>query len=179
MYEENYIIELARTSDIDKVEKLYDDLNDYLEVKVNYAGWRKGIYPTRETAINGIKNKSLFLLKSNNEILACVILDNKQDPAYSEINWEDDFAEHEVMVVHTLAVSPKYMKQGIAQRLLSFIKEYSSQLKMKAIRLDVATYNKPAVSLYEKHGYVYKGTVDLGLVNLDTVWFKVYELKLN
>lgn len=179
MYGENYRVELATIDDIDEIEKLYDDLNDYLEARINYAGWKKGIYPRRETAINGIKNEGLFVLRLGNKIVGSVVLDNNQDPAYSQINWKNNFSKKEIIVVHTLVVSPKYMKQGIGEKLLDFVWEYSSKLKMKAIRLDVASHNKPAISLYEKHGYKYKGTVDLELVNLDTVWFKVYELKLD
>ena len=38
--------------------------------------------------------------------------------------------------------------------------------------------NTPAIALYEKLGYTYIGTVDLGLKDLDRAWFKLYEYKL-
>lgn len=44
---------------IDELEKLYDNLNNYLELGTNYPGWAKGIYPIRETAVSGIQNNSL------------------------------------------------------------------------------------------------------------------------
>ncbi len=179
MDKDNYLIKLAAKDDLKEIVKLYGDLNDYLELEINYAGWKKNVYPTRETAIDAIKDESLFVLKLNDEIVGSIILNNKQDPAYLEINWKDNLSEKEIMVVHTFVVSPKYMKQGIGGKLLDFIKTYSIKLKMKAIRLDVAVQNIPAILLYEKHGYKYMGIVDLGLVNLDTVWFKVYELKLD
>nr|WP_321480069.1 hypothetical protein [uncultured Bacteroides sp.] len=38
-----------------------------------------------------------------------------------------------------------------------------------------ATINYPAISLYEKYGFEYMGTVDLGLGQYGLDWFKVYE----
>lgn len=178
MYKENYLVELAEMKDIGELEKLYNDLNDYLETGINYAGWKKGVYPSIDTVINRIRDRSLFVIKSNEEIVASVILNHKQDYAYSKINWVDNLTEKEILVVHTLVVSPKYMRQGIGDILLDFIKKYSLKLGIKSIRLDVEINNTPAISLYEKHGYKYKGTVDLGLVDLDAIWFRVYELKL-
>ena len=55
--------ELGKTSEIDELERLYDDLNDYLAKGINYPGWRKGIYPIRQDAANGIKNGNLFVAK--------------------------------------------------------------------------------------------------------------------
>ncbi|WP_280634056.1 hypothetical protein [Tissierella pigra] len=36
-------IKLGQANDIDKLEQLYNDLNDYLAKAVNYPGWLKGI----------------------------------------------------------------------------------------------------------------------------------------
>lgn len=58
---------------------------------------------------------------------------------------------------------------------MEFVKCYSKNLGMKAIRLDVSVENTPAIELYEKLGYKYIETVDLGLKDLDRVWFRLYE----
>ena len=42
--------EPGREADLDELGRLYDRLNEHLEQTVNYPGWRKGIYPVRETA---------------------------------------------------------------------------------------------------------------------------------
>jgi len=53
-----------------------------------------------------------------------------------------------------------------------------SEQEIKTIRLDVSIHNTPAISLYEKCGYKYVGTVDLGLNIPELVWFKLYEIVL-
>ena len=43
-----FTIEPGTSADIDELEKLYDELNDYLAATTNYPGWIKGVYPVRE-----------------------------------------------------------------------------------------------------------------------------------
>lgn len=37
-----FIIESGSLTDIDELEKLYDELNDHLSATTNYPGWIKG-----------------------------------------------------------------------------------------------------------------------------------------
>ena len=39
-----FIIEPGTFADINELEKLYDELNDYLAGTISYPGWIKGIY---------------------------------------------------------------------------------------------------------------------------------------
>ena len=38
-----FVIESGTTADIDELEKLYDDLNEYLSATTNYPGWIEGV----------------------------------------------------------------------------------------------------------------------------------------
>ena len=55
------VIELGNETDIDELEQLYNDINDYLASTVNYPGWLKGVYPTREDAVKGVLNQTLYV----------------------------------------------------------------------------------------------------------------------
>lgn len=171
-------IRIATIEDLHDIEKLYDDLNKYLEEEVNYCGWKRGIYPTKETALLGIKNNSLYLLKIDEEIAGAVIIDQNQDKAYSNVDWNTEVDPDKIMVVHTLAINPKYMKCGVGYELMEFVKQYSRDLGKMSVRLDVSIENTPAINLYEKCGYDYIGTVELSFKGLDSVWFRLYELNL-
>ncbi|MDF2881389.1 MAG: acetyltransferase [Clostridiaceae bacterium] len=59
--------------------------------------------------------------------------------------------------------------------LMEFADEYSIKSKARSIRLDVYEKNIPAITLYEKCGFKYIDTVDLGLGNYGLDWFKLYE----
>lgn len=175
---QKYSIEKGTVNDIDELENLYNDLNDYLESGINYSGWKKGVYPVRETASIAIEENTLFVMKINNEIAGSIILNNNQESVYNKVTWGIEADDKEVMVLHTFVVSPKYMKNGIGKILMDFVRTYSIEQQVKTIRLDTSIHNIPAMSLYEKCGYKYVGTVDLGLNIPDLVWFKLYELVL-
>lgn len=174
----DYFLVKGTVNDIDELENLYDSLNDYFELGTNYPGWAKGLYPIRETAVNGIQNNSLFVLKINNVIAGSIILNHEPETAYAKVTWGIDADYKDVIVIHTLVVHPKYMKIGVGEKLMNFAKRYSIEQKIKTIRLDVSIHNTPAISLYEKCGYNYVETVDLGLNVPGLIWFKLYELAI-
>lgn len=164
--------------DVDELEQLYNELIDHLQTTTNYPCWVKDVYPTRETAEIGIGKNNLFILKVNNEIAGTIILNHEPEHGYDTAKWQIDAKEDEFFVIHTLAIHPKFLGQGIGFQLLQFAKEYAIQNKMKSIRLDVTVKNEPAIALYQKCGYQYIDTVDLGLNRPDLKWFKLFELVL-
>jgi hypothetical protein len=72
---------------LDEIENLYNAVNDFNKSNINYPGWKKGVYPVRETAIIGINNNGLFVLRLNNKILGTVILSNEPEIAYKDVTW--------------------------------------------------------------------------------------------
>ena len=168
-------IEVGELDDVDGLEQLYDELNDYLEKGVNYPGWIKGVYPIRQNAIDGVKNHNLYVAKNDGKIIGSIILSNEPEPEYYNAKWgfESDYSD--VFVIRTFAVHPEFMKFGVGKALMEFADEYSVKSQVKSIRLDVYEGNIPAIKLYEKCGFKYIDTVDLGLGNYGLDWFKLYE----
>lgn len=169
------VFDLGKATDIDELEELYNDLNDYLERNINYPGWKKGIYPAREDAINGVKNGNLYVAKHNGKIIGSIILNHEPELAYHEAKWgfESDYSD--VFVVHTFVVHPKFLNCGTGKALMTFSIEHSIKSQVKSIRLDVYEGNLPAIRLYEKYGFKYIDTVDLGLREYGLDWFRLYE----
>ena len=60
----NIKFEKGRIEDIDKLAELYDNLNDYLSANINYPGWIKGIYPTRQHAVEGVEGRNFVYGKN-------------------------------------------------------------------------------------------------------------------
>jgi ribosomal protein S18 acetylase RimI-like enzyme len=168
----------ATEEDLDEMESLYNSLHDHLQTNTNYPGWIRGVYPTRETAAVGINNNTLFLLKIKNEIAGSMILNHAPEDAYAKATWGIDINYENIIVIHSLAVHPKYSKRGIGKLLMDYAKTYSIEQKMKAIRLDVSIHNTPAIKLYEESGYQYVATIDLGLNIPNLIWFHFYEMIL-
>lgn len=167
--------DLGAEDEIDELEQLYNDLNDYLDKETNYPGWRKDAYPVRQNAIDGVKNGNLYVAKNDGKIIGTIILSNKPEPAYYKAKWEFESDYSDVIVIHTFAVHPKFLKCGVGKALIDFSIEHGVKLNARSIRLDVYEGNVPAIRLYEKCGFKYVDTVDLGLGNYGLDWFKLYE----
>lgn len=169
-------IQKADESHLDQLENLYNDLNDYLASTTNYPGWIKDIYPVRETALSALNDDNLFIALENGSIAGSIILNHEPEKAYDQAKWMIDSDYDKILVVRTLVVHPSFMKKNIATSLMEFTKEYAINQQIKAIRLDVSKTNSPAIKLYQKMGYEYRGTIDLGLPYKHLKWFEIYEM---
>ena len=169
------LFELGQVSDIDELEHLYDNLNDYLASHVNYAGWRKGVYPVRQTAEDAIAENTLYVAKYNNEIIGSVILSHKQEPAFEKVDWKVELEYEDIFVIYTFVVNPNYLKMGVGQALMQLAIDHSKTVGVKALRLDVYKGNMPAIKLYEKMGFEYIDEIDLGLGMYGLDLFKLYQ----
>ena len=56
-----------------------------------------------------------------------------------------------------LAVDPEYRRRGLADRLFDALAAYCRQVQIEMLFLEVRESNLPAVSLYEKQGFVTVG----------------------
>lgn len=171
----NTTIRLGTENDVEELAQLYDGLNDHLAATINYPGWKKGIYPIRETAVAGIGKESLYVAISGNKIIGSLILSHEPETAYLPVKWMKTLNYEEVLVIYTLAVHPDYLGKGVGQVLLNFATDFGKQSNIKSLRLDVNENNLPAISLYEKCGFQYIETVDLGLGKYNLHWFKLFE----
>ena len=165
--------------DINQLAELYDEVNDYLASTVNYPGWKKDIYPTKEDAEQGINEDCLYVATYHEEIVGSVILRHQPEPAYKTVTWPIDYTDEEIWVIYTFVVSPKYMGNQVGQQILQYVQEQGKELGLKALRLDVTENNTPAIKLYEKMGFKYIATVSLGLESYGLDWFKLYEKGLS
>lgn len=149
-------IRKAFEADLDAMERLYDEVNEHLEAHVNYPGWKKGAYPTRETAEKALEGDCLYVACESSEgeekILGTIVL--RQEP-YLEADWGVKLSEEEVFILHTFAVHPQALHKGIGRELLAFALKRAGELGGKAVRLDVNENNVPAIRLYEEFGFEY------------------------
>lgn len=169
------IIEKGKIDDIDEIEALYNELNDALKQGINYPGWKKGVYPVRENAVKGISENNLYVVKINNKIVGSLILNHEPEQGYETVKWLCDAEYNKIFVIRTFIVHPQYFKKGIGMKMMNFAEETARISKMSSMRLDVFENNIPAIKLYEKYGFQYIDTIDLGLGEYGLDWFRVYE----
>lgn len=171
-------IRLAAFSKIDQINKLYEDLCDYLSDNHNYPGWRKGIYPTYQDALAGFKEQALYVAVDAEKVVGSIVLRHLPEEGYKQVEWltENDYSK--IYVVYTLAVHPNYLRCGVGEVLLDFAERKAKEEKCLSIRLDVVKGNIPAEKLYQKCGFQYIDTVSLGYEEYGLPWYDLYEKKL-
>ena len=171
----NIIIKAADKHDIDEIERLYNDLNDYLAVHENGPRWKNGVYPLREHAEEALSNGTLYVAEKKKKIAGTVVYSREQGDVYRQISWQIAF-DVPVIVICKLAVHPDYLGCGVAKSLLNYATLLGKEQGIKAIRLDTYEENFPAIKLYETCGFKYMGRIDLGLEKIYGLkWYKVYE----
>ena len=105
-----FTIEPGTSADIDELEKLYDELNDYLAATTNYPGWIKGVYPVREDAVAGVNDETLYVARYDGRIVGSVILNHQPEKAYENVKWKIELNYSHIFVIHTFVVHPSFLK---------------------------------------------------------------------
>ncbi len=165
----------ATESDLDDIEKLYEDICVHLETHKNYPGWKKGIYPNRSDAEKGVRADALYIARNGSKTAGSMVLKHQPEEGYKNGSWltEDDYRH--IYVVYTLAVHPDFLKCGVGTELLMFAERVARKEQCISIRLDVVKDNIPAEQLYQKCGYQFIGTVSLGYEAYGLPWYNLYE----
>ena len=171
----NIHIRKATECDLDSIARLYDELNDHLAAHTNYPGWRKGSYPLRQDAEEGLAGDTLYIAEIDGKIAGTVMYLRTQDPAYKTVGWQLPF-DVPVIALHILAVHPNYQGRGVGRALMDYAETLARETGVLAVRLDTHEGNAPACRLYEACGYSMRGLVDLGLEEkYGLKWYKTYE----
>ncbi len=173
-------IEKATLGDLAEVSALYDDVADALEHSpINWAGWRKGVYPTHIDAEAALPEGTLYILRDEQgAIAATAILNHEQPEPYLALPWPIAATGERVAVVHTFMTRPNSLRRGFGAQMLSQLHELARKQGCCCVRLDTYQHNAPAKALYEKLGYRRVGLVDLGFGAYGLDWYQCYELPL-
>jgi ribosomal protein S18 acetylase RimI-like enzyme len=114
-------------------------------------------YPNGIVIGNDLRNKNLFGLVKDGQVLAAVVLDTKQSSKYAALKWNDESGES--ACIHRLAVRPECQGKGLGKQMLQFAEHLARKQGNTSIRLDVYTGNPGAVSMYSRAGYRQVGEV--------------------
>lgn len=133
-------------------------------------------YPTIEIIAADIEKDELFCLEEEGQLKAIIVLNEIQDPEYAEMNWLTD-AESKNLVVHRLAVDPKFQGQGLARRMMDFAENFAKEHAYDSIRLDTFSQNLRNQRFYTNRNYTKVGEVYLSY--RDDFPYYCYELMLS
>lgn len=158
------MIRQAVITDLNNIEKGYQEHFLYEKKHGAYTVFQEGVYPTRRDAKKALLNETLYVYEENGVVMGSIILDGLQPDEYRKIDWPSHAADEKVRVIHLLMVRPWAAGKGIGSALINFAVEMAKQDSCTVVRLDTGEQNIPAVSLYKKMGFqlVSKSSMKVG-----------------
>ncbi len=172
------MIRKAVSSDIDLVAEIYEKILTEEEAGRTTTGWKRGIYPTRQTAMDAFASESLYVLEEDGQVLAVGRIDRNQLPAYADADWMFPASDEEVLVLHTLVVDPAAKGQGRGRAFMHFYEDAANTLGCKCLRIDTNVRNLRARRLYQSLGYREAGIIPCTFNGLEGVQLLCLEKKI-
>jgi GNAT superfamily N-acetyltransferase len=172
------MIRLATENDIEAIAQIYEDIHTEEEAGRLSIGWQRGIYPTEETARDSIAKGDMLVCVRDGNVVAAAKLNQEHVDVYYGADWEFPAEDHEVMVMHTLVVSPSAMARGIGREFLEFYEKYARENGCPYLRIDTNEKNTRARAFYNKLGYKEIGIVPCIFNGLEGVNLVLLEKKI-
>ena len=92
--------------------------------------------------------------------MAAARINREQVAEYANADWNYDAPDDEIIVLHTLVVSPSVKGKGYGSDFVAFYENYALEEGCRYLRMDTNARNVAARSLYAKLGYTEVGIVD-------------------
>lgn len=174
------MIRPAVEADLPAVVAIYEAILDQEDATgIRYTGWKRGAYPTADTARDIFKAGTLYVgADENGAVWGSMNLNGWQLPEYAKAHWAIPAEDSQVAVIHTLTIDPRRTGQGLARQMVAFAEETARRQGKTVLRLDTGLENLPANRMYPKLGYAFAGTVDIFFMGYATRPLNLYEKAL-
>lgn len=160
-----------------KILEFYQEIIDSIEGGEFKPKWNEN-YPDLEFIKTSIEKGELYTCTEDELIIASVVLNNRFDPEYENINWNVTAKADEIIIIHTFAVSTNLTGKGIGKEIFGQIKNNSLKNNKKTIRMDIIDGNVGAQKVFEKFGFEYVDTVEMFHPAVGLEKFHLYEYEL-
>ena len=149
----------AVAADIPAVAEIYADILTEQEAGRAFVGWARGVYPTEKTANMALERGDLFVQEVDGAVTGAAIINQIQVNVYEGAAWQYPAGDEEVMVLHTLVISPKVAGKGYGPRFVAFYEDYAREHGCPYLRMDTNAGNVRARAMYARLGYTEIGIV--------------------
>lgn len=168
----------AEAADIPGIAAVYDALHTEEEAGRAVIGWDRRIYPTAATAELGVARGDMFVAELDGAIVGSARINREQVPEYKDGAWRYPAPDEEVMVMHTLTISPALARSGLGTRFVRFYEQYARAQGCPYLRIDTNEHNARARAMYRKLGFTEAGVVPCVFNGIPDVQLVLLEKKL-
>lgn len=168
----------ATPFDMEDLRRLYDEIIDAMDGAISYAQWKRGGYPSDSFLQSKSALGEMWVAEKDNRLVAAMVLNSECNPGYAQATWQVQCPPHEVMIIHTLGVSPKVQGQGVGKAMVQQAAAIARHRGCKCMRLDVIDTNPAAGKFYAGLGFRFLGRFELDYPGAVCTNFDLYELPL-
>lgn len=153
----NIVFRLAASDDIDKIWDIILQAKAQMK-RLGSVQWDES-YPSYDTISNDIENSCGYVIAEGNNIVAYGVVGYNSEPVYCSIEgkWITDTDNY--VVLHRLAVSDTYKRQGYARMFLRFVEQLAAGRRYTSFRVDTNYDNTYMLSVLRYSGFSYCGRV--------------------
>lgn len=150
-------IRQAKPSELNAIMEVYQSCVKGM-IALGIDQWDES-YPNRHIIQQDLELGDYYVGLINEEIVAGIKIDHKQDPSYLTINWADK--TNNFMVVHRLCSKTSVWGKGIGKQMMKFAEKLAKEKGCISMRLDTYINNPKAISFYKHIGYKQLGHINL------------------
>lgn len=168
-------VRLATFNDLPIAMDIFEQARLFLK-QADIPQWQDGT-PNKDTFLEDIKNKDLFLLINDTDILGIAALKLGPDPFYSVIKHGKWSSDEQYYAIHRFAISGKYRGKNLSRTFFEKLFEIILKKGLSHVRIDTHPQNTGMQHVINKLGFQYCGIVEVEQEQSDPVR-KAYDLKL-
>jgi GNAT superfamily N-acetyltransferase len=169
----------AVEADLPAIARIYEDIHTEEESGRISVGWIRGVYPTVHTARAALERDDLFVAEEGGSIIGAAVINQLQVDVYKGAPWQYPAADEQVMVLHTLVISPALARSGYGKQFVTFYEEYARTHGCPFLRMDTNARNTRARALYAGLGYAEIAVVPCVFNGIDGVRLVLLEKKIS
>ena len=117
-------------------------------------------YPNPAVFTSDFERGQLWVAEINGAVAGVVALTSDLEPDYVQADWDHS---EPALVVHRLAVDPKFRGAGVAKALMQHAEKVATAQALPVIRVDTNVENKATQRFFPGLGYRFAGEISLKL----------------
>ena len=111
-------------------------------------------YPQEKDFNRDINSGDLYVDERDGEVAGFICVNQVEPVEYEELDWS---SKEKAMVVHRMAVNPKFRRKGIASGMMKFADELANSRGIRYMKTDTYSVNPKMNALFVKCGYKFVG----------------------
>ena len=142
---------MIRKASLNDVDSIMDIIKSTVEEMKTYNNtqWDES-YPQAKDFIKDIESEELYVEAEGKEIKGFICINYIEPKEYDDLNW---VSNSKAMVIHRMAVNPKFRQQGIATKLIKLAEQLALDNNVVYLKTDTYSINTKMNSLFKKCGF--------------------------